>query len=175
MNKCFYDKTAETPAGVTLETPHGRKVKAVEAYVDCEGCVMDAMKADRMDVVKRYGVDCASCVCNGNLRIDRKNVVFVDVEEGNKTNKKNMKKEIRESVLERVWHFLFGYRYWAVVSVRKGTMEVGLHANILSSRSEARRLLADVESYKELEVVSFWSRERYVAECVDGRNVNYVM
>ena len=175
MNKCFYDKTAETPAGVVMETPHGRKVKAVESYVDCEGCVMDRFSDAnaRKDVVRRYGVDCASCVCHANQRKDRKNVVFVDVEPEKKGNMKKIKME--ESVLERVWHFLFGYRYWAVVSVRKGTMEVGLHTNILSSRSEARRLLADVESYRELEVVSFWSRERYVAEEVDGRRVNYVM
>ncbi len=181
MNKCFYDKTAETPAGVVIETPHGRRVKAVESYVDCEGCVMDRFSDAnaRKDVVRQYGVDCASCVCHANQRKDRKNVVFVDADTGSESEKKerkNMKKIVmKESVLERVWHFLFGYRYWAVVSVRKGTMEIGLHTNILSSRSEARRLLADVESYRELEVVSFWSRERYVAEEVDGRRVNYVM
>lgn len=86
-----------------------------------------------------------------------------------------LREKVKESVLERVWHFVVGYRYYAVVSVRKGTFEVGLHSVILQSKKEAERLLMGVESYREVEVVAFWSRERYVVDRAEGRTVNYII
>ena len=88
---------------------------------------------------------------------------------------RGLREKLKESVLERVWHFVVGYRYYAVVSVRKGTFEVGLHSVILQSRKEAERLLMGVESFREVEVVAFWSRERYVVDRADGRTVNYMV
>lgn len=74
---------------------------------------------------------------------------------------------VKESLLEAVWHHLFGYRYYAVVSNSTGTMEVNLHNRICRTRDEAARVLRGVRSFEMLEVVSFRSRNRYL--CVkDG-------
>lgn len=67
----------------------------------------------------------------------------------------------RESILQAVMNHLFGRKYYAVISNRIGTLDVGLHENIFESRKEAEHLLDFVQSFNQVEVVSFRSHHLY--------------
>lgn len=82
----------------------------------------------------------------------------------------------RENLVQKIWHFVVGYHYYAVVSNSVGTFEAAIHSAILPTRAAAKRHLEGVSAYKELEIVSFWSRNRYVNYTDEsGRNVNKVV
>lgn len=82
------------------------------------------------------------------------------------------KNERKESLLEAVWHHLFGYRHYAVVSNDAGTMNINLHNRICETREEAMMVLRGCRSFELVEIVSFRSRHRY--ESVKTGNGMYV-
>lgn len=75
---------------------------------------------------------------------------------------------MKESLLQLIWHHLFGYHYYAVVSYRTGRFDIALCGHILPTRKEAKKLLQHNSSFSEFEIVSFWSRHRYVYDQEHG-------
>lgn len=69
----------------------------------------------------------------------------------------------RESLLEAVWHHVVGYRYYAIVSNSVGTMQIHLHTRICRTRGEAEAVIAGCTSYNKVEIIAFWSRNRYMS------------
>lgn len=84
---------------------------------------------------------------------------------------------MKESILEKIWHHLFGYKYYAVISNRRGTLNVGIHENILLDYEDAKKLLVGNSTFEKLEIVSFRSREKYYTDWDDTlqRYVNKVV
>lgn len=69
---------------------------------------------------------------------------------------------VRETLLEKVFHLLFGYRYYAIITYRVGTFRCGIHENIFWTKKDARKVLGEIyHSFTEMEVVSFRSRYKY--------------
>lgn len=74
---------------------------------------------------------------------------------------------MKQSIIQQIIDHIFGRKYYAVISNRIGTFRVGIHENICSSRSEAKKLLLGVGTFQELEIVSFRSRNKYVKQTDD--------
>ncbi|MBP5479691.1 MAG: hypothetical protein J6Y15_10075 [Bacteroidaceae bacterium] len=82
---------------------------------------------------------------------------------------------MRENLLQMIWHHLFGYKYYTTVFNVRGTFELGVGGRIFSTRKEAERSLDDNTTYKMFEVVSFWSRNKYIlGSTKEGYNCNYL-
>lgn len=67
----------------------------------------------------------------------------------------------RESILQAVMNHLFGRKYYAVISNRIGTFDVGLHEAIFDNRKDAEHYLDFIQLFNEIEVVSFRSHHLY--------------
>ena len=79
---------------------------------------------------------------------------------------------MNESLISRIWHFLFGYKYYSIISYAVGTPRCAIHA-ILNSRKEAKQLLDEISaSFKEVEIVTFRSKNKYV-RMKDKNGVTY--
>lgn len=68
------------------------------------------------------------------------------------------------TVLERLNHLLFGYKYYANIVATKGTTRVELCSYIFRTKEEADKHRSDVEStltFRFIETVSFRSRKGY--------------
>lgn len=69
---------------------------------------------------------------------------------------------MKESLLQKVFHFVFGYRYYGVVLNRRGTMEIVNSAFIFTSKKDITETFDESMTFRVIEVVSFWSRNKYV-------------
>lgn len=79
-----------------------------------------------------------------------------------------------ESLLQKIWHFVFGYHYYAVISNPIGTFEANIMLAILPTRREAQKLLEGNTSNKQIEIISFWSRNIYEHKWDGVRNTNFI-
>ena len=98
------------------------------------------------------------------------------VEEQEKVNEaeKESHKEVptKRSLIEMVIDHILGRKYYAVVSYRIGTFMVGIHEPIFQTKRDAKRHLAENKIFKQLEIISFRSRNNYVT-ATDNKGFSY--
>lgn len=98
------------------------------------------------------------------------------VEEQNKADEaeKESHKEApaKRTLIEMVIDHIFGRKYYAVISYRIGTFMVGIHEPIFQTRSAAKKHLAENKTFKQLEIISFRSRNNYVTT-TDSKGFSY--
>ena len=82
---------------------------------------------------------------------------------------------MKKTIIQQILDHIFGHKYYAVISNRVGTFQVGLHENICATKAEAKQLLMGVASFQQVEIISFRSRNNYIRQTDEKGFVTYTL
>lgn len=79
-----------------------------------------------------------------------------------------------KTLIQTIFEFLFGKKYYAVVANRTGMVSLGLMENICMTKEEAEQLLKDNMTFSTYEIVSFRSRQTYIKKKDKNTGKSYI-